>query len=57
MNKDIRLDSRKEKDTFSERPHYSPRKEVLPDEQHIDICLNCKKKICRGWCDQVKGGY
>lgn len=28
----------------------------VPDDAHIDICLNCTKKKCTGKCKLIKGG-
>lgn len=27
----------------------------VPDDAHIDICLNCTKEKCTGYCKRVKG--
>lgn len=27
----------------------------VPDEEHVHVCLNCKKKTCRGSCALVRG--
>lgn len=29
--------------------------QYVPDEAHVQICLNCKKKTCKGSCPQVRG--
>ena len=29
--------------------------QYVPDEEHVQICLNCKKKRCKGYCSLVSG--
>ena len=29
--------------------------QYVPDEEHVQICLNCKKKTCKGSCALVRG--
>ena len=31
------------------------RGQYVPDDAHIDICLNCTRKKCTGYCKRVKG--
>ena len=26
----------------------------VPDEDHVNVCLNCKKKTCKGICPDVR---
>lgn len=30
--------------------------QYVPDEEHVQVCLNCKKKYCTGYCRLVSGG-
>lgn len=32
------------------------RGEYVPDEAHVDICLNCTRATCTGRCKLVRGG-
>lgn len=27
----------------------------IPDEEHVQICLNCTRKRCTGYCNRVRG--
>jgi hypothetical protein len=29
--------------------------QYVPDEEHVHICLGCKKKKCTGFCSLVSG--
>lgn len=31
-------------------------KERITDEKNIDVCLNCDKADCKGFCSKVRGG-
>ena len=33
---------------------YGIYEEKPPDEKNMDTCLNCKRPICRGYCEFVK---
>lgn len=33
---------------------YYKKKEKIPDEENIDICLNCTRKNCNGSCKNIR---
>lgn len=36
---------------------YKPDTSPIPEENTREVCLNCDKPKCKGYCEKVKGGY